>query len=195
MGEQKRNTRYPPLFTAPIKAQPEPGWLDFAGFLCPIHGLMKARAIDEDRAAHRRRVKQRAVVILRPGVETQCTVLDTSETGARLSFRSMVILPKRFRLYFVESGRETDVSVVWQKRTLAGVRYAERLREPKVRPGPVRRGWLTLLSHPVGRVTKAAAAELFREIRLRGSQRGRPAGRCNVGLKFQTDPLAPERVA
>ena len=101
-------------------------------------GGMKARALSEDRAAHRRHVKQRAVAILRPGVEIECTVVDTSETGARLRFRSGVILPKKFVVYLADAGREIGVTVVWQKATLAGVRYAERLPEPKARRGFLR---------------------------------------------------------
>ena len=96
---------------------------------------MKARALNEHRSAHRRHVKQRAVAILKPGAEIDCTVLDTSETGARLSFRSRVILPKRFRIYLSAAAREIDVSVIWQKGTMAGVRYAERLAESKARSG------------------------------------------------------------
>jgi len=92
---------------------------------------MKVRAASEDRAAHRRHVKQRAVAILRPGVEIECTVLDMSETGARLRFRGGVILPKKFAAYLADTGREIGVTVVWQKGMLAGVRYAERLPEPK----------------------------------------------------------------
>ena len=94
---------------------------------------MKVRALDDHRSAPRRRVRERAVAILRPGVQVDCTVLDTSETGARLTFRSRVILPKKFRLFMAAPAREVDVSVVWQKGTLAGVRYATRLPEARVR--------------------------------------------------------------
>jgi hypothetical protein len=96
---------------------------------------MKVRALSEQRSTHRRHVKQRAVAILKPGAEIDCTVLDTSETGARLNFRNRVILPKRFRVYFSAPAREIDVSVVWQKGTLAGVRYAVRLPEARERSG------------------------------------------------------------
>jgi PilZ domain len=99
---------------------------------------MKVRAASEDRAAHRRHIKQRTVAILRPGVEIECTVLDTSETGARLRFRGGVILPKKFAVHLADAGREIGVTVVWQKGTLAGVRYAERLAEPKARRGILR---------------------------------------------------------
>ena len=102
---------------------------------------MRIRADENHRIAPRRHVRDRAVAILKPGVEIDCTVVDTSETGARLTFRSRVILPKKFRLYLAVPGREVDVSVVWQKGTLAGVRYGTRLPEAKVRPsaGLVRR--------------------------------------------------------
>jgi hypothetical protein len=96
---------------------------------------MKVRALSEQRSAHRRHVKQRAVAILKPGAEVDCTVLDTSETGARLNFRNRVILPKKFKVYLSAPAREIDVSVVWQKGTLAGVRYAVRLPGPKERSG------------------------------------------------------------
>ena len=102
-------------------------------------GVMRAKALSEDRSAHRRRVKHRATAILKPGAEVECTIVDTSETGARLSFHTRVILPKRFRLYLAEAGRETEVSVVWQKGMLAGVRYSERLLEPKIRSRFLRR--------------------------------------------------------
>lgn len=91
--------------------------------------------MSEQRSAHRRHVKQRAVAILKPGAEIDCTVLDTSETGARINFRNRVILPKKFRVYLSDPAREIDVSVVWQKGTLAGVRYAVRVPAPKERPG------------------------------------------------------------
>jgi hypothetical protein len=101
---------------------------------------MKASASGEHRSAYRRRVKQRARALLKPGAEIECTLLDTSETGARLSFRNPVILPKRFRMYLTEQGRDVDVSVIWQKGTLAGVRYAVRQPEPKAKSaGFVRR--------------------------------------------------------
>ncbi|HWT29480.1 MAG TPA: PilZ domain-containing protein [Propylenella sp.] len=94
---------------------------------------MKVRALDDHRSAPRRRVRERAVAILKPGVEVDCTILDTSETGARLTFRSRVILPKKFRLYLAAPAREVDVSVIWQKGTLAGVRYSVRLADAKVK--------------------------------------------------------------
>ena len=103
---------------------------------------MKAFAPRENRSAHRRRIKQRAVVILKPGIAIECTALDTSDTGARLNFRSRVILPRKFRLHLTEPAHETNVSVVWQKGTQAGVRYAVRLPGPKLKSaGLVRRLW------------------------------------------------------
>ena len=94
---------------------------------------MKARALEEQRSAPRRRVRQRAVAILRPGAHVDCTLVDTSETGARLMFHTRVILPKKFRLYLIVAERQVDVSVVWQRGTLAGVRYATRVPQAKTR--------------------------------------------------------------
>ena len=95
---------------------------------------MKVRALQDHRSAPRRRVRQRAVAILKPGVDVECTLVDTSETGARLMFHTRVILPKKFKLYLIVAEREVDVTVVWQRGTLAGVRYSSRVPEPKSRP-------------------------------------------------------------
>jgi hypothetical protein len=94
---------------------------------------MKARALEDHRSAPRRRVRQRAVAILKPGVDIDCTLVDTSETGARLMFHTRVILPKKFRLYLIVAERQVDVSVVWQRGTLAGVRYSTRVPEAKTK--------------------------------------------------------------
>ena len=86
-----------------------------------------------DRLAPRRRVKQHAAIIPQRGIAIDCTVMDISETGARLTFPSRIILPRKFKLHLATPTREIDVTVIWQKGTLAGVRFATRIPELKVR--------------------------------------------------------------
>ena len=91
----------------------------------------------EYRLAPRIHRKQRGVVILKDRIEVDCTILDISESGARIAFQSRIILPKRFKLRLVASGRSVQVSVIWQKETQAGVRFAARLPEMKAKRGSV----------------------------------------------------------
>jgi hypothetical protein len=76
------------------------------------------------------------LVILNDGVKIDCALHDVSESGARLGFRSRIILPRSFRLRLGKSGQEVAVTVIWQKTTIAGVRFATRVPELRQnRPG------------------------------------------------------------
>ena len=83
----------------------------------------------ELRSVPRGRSTERGVVTLNDGVKIDCALHDVSETGARLEFRSRIILPRSFKLRFATSRQEVAVTVMWQKATLAGVRFATRLQE------------------------------------------------------------------
>jgi hypothetical protein len=83
----------------------------------------------ESRSAPRGRSTERGVVTLNDGVKIDCALHDVSETGARLEFRSRIILPRSFKLRLAKSRQEVAVTVMWQKATLAGVRFATRLPE------------------------------------------------------------------
>ncbi len=83
----------------------------------------------ELRSVTRGRSTERGVVTLNDGVKIDCALHDLSKTGARLEFRSRIILPRSFKLRLGKSGQEVAVTVMWQKATLAGVRFATRLPE------------------------------------------------------------------
>jgi hypothetical protein len=100
----------------------------------------------ELRSAPRSRNTERGVAILKDGVRIDCTVHDVSESGARVGFRSRIILPKTFRLWLEKSGQEVGVTVMWQKSTIAGLRFATRL--PQLKPKRV-----SLLARLTGRAT------------------------------------------
>ncbi len=81
------------------------------------------------RSAPRGPSTERGFVTLNDGVKIDCALHDVSETGARLEFRSRIILPRSFKLRLAKSRQEVAVTVMWQKATLAGVRFATRLAE------------------------------------------------------------------
>jgi len=62
------------------------------------------------------------------GQEIECSVRDSSATGARLGFRHPTFLPKTFRLRF--DGEDQRVTVIWQRGLQAGVRFQSPIRAP-----------------------------------------------------------------
>ena len=56
-------------------------------------------------------------------LDLPCTILDMSETGARLQIEPGVFLPKLFVLRAPEAGGDLEVDVVWRNRTQLGVRF------------------------------------------------------------------------
>jgi hypothetical protein len=96
----------------------------------------------ELRSVPRGRSTERGVVTLNDGVKIDCALHDVSETGARLEFRSRIILPRTFKLRFGKSGQEVAVTVMWQKATLAGVRFATSLSELRTARAPL---WARLI--------------------------------------------------
>jgi hypothetical protein len=88
--------------------------------------------MSENRVAPRAHAKQPGRVII-GRTEVECTIRDVSATGARLSFRHPLFLPRMFRLRF--DGRDHLVTVVWQGGLFAGVRF----QTPDATLGPARR--------------------------------------------------------
>lgn len=80
----------------------------------------------DNRQAPRSTSKQTAVAQLGDRSEVDCAIRDLSVTGARLSFRHPIFLPRSFRLKF--EGQDERVSVVWQRGLHAGVRFQSRIR-------------------------------------------------------------------
>lgn len=73
------------------------------------------------RRAPRKDTKQTGKLVLHGRPEIDCTIRDLSASGARLSFRHPIFLPRTFRLRFgVEDQR---VTVIWQGGLFAGVRF------------------------------------------------------------------------
>ncbi|WP_425374951.1 PilZ domain-containing protein [Methylobacterium segetis] len=56
------------------------------------------------------------------GRQVACTVVDQSETGAKLAFASIGLLPERFELAF-GLRKARSVSVVWRRGSEVGVAF------------------------------------------------------------------------
>lgn len=75
----------------------------------------------EDRKSPRAASKLEGKAVLSGRSDVPCRIRDLSATGARLSFRNPIILPRQFSLRF---GEETHrATVVWQAGLFAGVRF------------------------------------------------------------------------
>lgn len=92
----------------------------------------------ERRDTPRRNAGEPGEVTLNGLTRIKCTITDVSGKGARLSFRTPMVLPKRFELRFAASGHSSYVTVMWQRGLLAGVRLAT--PHPMVRPAAAKPG-------------------------------------------------------
>lgn len=75
----------------------------------------------EDRKSPRASSKLEGKALLSGRPDIPCTIRDLSATGARLSFRNPIILPRQFTLRF--SAEDHRATVVWQAGLFAGVRF------------------------------------------------------------------------
>ena len=60
----------------------------------------------------------------------ECTVRDTSETGARLLVSGSVTIPGAFELEIPKTGARRPVELVWTKPECCGVQFVEDRRPP-----------------------------------------------------------------
>src|SRR5437763_3067486 len=75
-----------------------------------------------DKRRHsRKRTLKTGKVILSDSASIDCVIREVSPTGARLVFGGPTVLPKLFRLLFVETGSVRPAILVWQKGLAAGV--------------------------------------------------------------------------
>jgi hypothetical protein len=73
------------------------------------------------RKSARQASRMEAKAVLSGRADVECSIRDLSPTGARLSFRNPIILPRQFHLHF--AGEDHRVTVVWQAGLFAGVRF------------------------------------------------------------------------
>lgn len=85
----------------------------------------------------RRRARQRtrqSGMILDGDLQIECTIVDQSETGARLAVKGE--LPERFHVLRLKTGECHEARLVWRDAKHAGVAYAAAfaLSEPSENP-------------------------------------------------------------
>jgi hypothetical protein len=73
------------------------------------------------RKSARQASKLQGKAVLSGRADVECSIRDLSQTGARLSFRNPIILPRQFTLQF--ASEDHRVTVVWQAGLFAGVRF------------------------------------------------------------------------
>jgi hypothetical protein len=84
------------------------------------------------RKSPRATAKQSALALVSGRAAVECTIRDMSSTGARLSFRHPIFLPRTFRLRF--DTHDQLVTVVWQGALFAGVRFQSPIAGLAARP-------------------------------------------------------------
>ena len=77
---------------------------------------------DDNRQAFRRRALKGASAILPGGGVIDCVVKDISDTGARLQVVNALSVPERFEL-LIPGAKSVQVTVVWRKARMIGVRF------------------------------------------------------------------------
>ena len=78
----------------------------------------------ERRKFERKPVKIGASAIMSNADATvDCTILDVSESGAKLELRDVDIVPARFKLFVPESDYIHDCEVVWREGPHLGVKF------------------------------------------------------------------------
>jgi len=82
----------------------------------------------ENRQAQRQKVLKSAKIVLDDWTAIDCTVRDVSQTGARLVCDNTINLPPKFKLFMVSDRTIRDVTAMWRKPSLIGVRFDS---EPK----------------------------------------------------------------
>ena len=87
------------------------------------HPALRTRHVQERRKAERRKLREPAVAVLGPEVEVKCFIVDISNRGARLEFRTLAPFPPVFRLCCTKTGRSVRVYVVWQRERVVGVSF------------------------------------------------------------------------
>ena len=77
----------------------------------------------DSRKSARRRTLKAGKVILPNGAVIDCSIRDMSETGARLEFAAVIVLPPQFDLLIVSSETRIAAELVWHRALSAGVRF------------------------------------------------------------------------
>jgi len=77
----------------------------------------------DSRKSARRRTLKAGKVILPNGAVIDCSIRDISETGARLEFAAVIVLPSEFDLLIVSSQTRTAAELLWHRGLNAGIRF------------------------------------------------------------------------
>ena len=81
----------------------------------------------EDSRDHRRTARRKTLkagkVVMSDWTIIDCTVRDMSQTGARLEFAAIAVLPPEFRLLIVSSNELVPAKLAWHRGTTAGVEF------------------------------------------------------------------------
>lgn len=75
------------------------------------------------RRLYRTKVLKKAKVVFSGWTTFDCEVRDLTEDGARLEFKIPVQLPPDFKLIIGGSKKVSPVTLVWQRRLEAGVKF------------------------------------------------------------------------
>ena len=78
----------------------------------------------ENRRSPRQRVLKSGKIIYGGGsIVIDCTIRNLSATGARLQVPTSVAIPDKFEFAETASGKRRNVTVVWRKGDLMGIRF------------------------------------------------------------------------
>jgi len=93
----------------------------------PPQRRMKVARVSDDSREHRRAARRKTLkagkIVLSDWSVIDCTVRDMSETGARLEFGAVAVLPPEFRLLIVSSNQLIPARLSWQRGATAGVQF------------------------------------------------------------------------
>ncbi len=80
-------------------------------------------AEEQRRVAKRQRVLKGAKIVLDDWRAIDCTLRDTSETGAKIIINSTSNIPQKFRVYFVSDNTMRDAQIAWKHHNMLGVHF------------------------------------------------------------------------
>jgi hypothetical protein len=95
---------------------------------CGVAGLRASPR--ERRTVPRQVVSEPGTATLYAGTSVDCLITNISDTGARLRFGMVMLLPSIFELHCKKSKRSWWVTPVWQSDRVAGVRFNNPLPPP-----------------------------------------------------------------
>ncbi len=99
----------------------------------------------ESRTGSRRRVLRSGKVVLRDGsASINCSIINLSETGARIRLPHDQLIPLRFNFINVTDGTLHEATIVWYKFPDVGLRFlnSHRVDEAPEHLKPLRKLWL-----------------------------------------------------